>query len=773
MNERASKEAHVATDPVCGMMVDPHAGKPSERFRGYAYFFCSEGCRKKFAADPTSYLDKTGEPAPLPAGTLYTCPMHPQIVQEGPGHCPICGMTLEPMGALPEDTDNPELIDFTRRLWVTAPLALVLLAMDMGAHVFGVDLLPFLSPQAQAWLKLALAIPAVLWGGWPFFERGIASIRSGWLNMFTLIALGTGAAFLYSVVATVAPGLFPPSMHDAHGLIPTYFEAAAVIVALVLVGQVLELRAREKTGGAIRALLDLAPKTALRVLSGGKTETVPLAEIVVGDILRVRPGDKIPIDGTVIEGRSAVDESMLTGEPIPVEKATGDRVTGGTLNGSGSFDMRVDRTGAATTLAQVVEMVASAQRSRAPIQALADTVSGYFVPAVIAVAVIAFVAWYMVGPAPQLAYALVAAVTVLIVACPCALGLATPISIMVATGRGAESGVLVRNAAALERLAKVDTLVIDKTGTLTEGKPALTGVEAMPGFPSDEVLRLAASLEAGSEHPLAAAILRGAETRGLAADKVGDFGAVTGQGVKGRFGSRNVLLGNQRLMEGAKIAPSPLAASAEARRQEGETVMFLGVDGKLAGLVAVADPIKATAAEAIAKLHRLGLKVVMATGDNETTAKAVAARLGIDEVRAGLRPEDKLTIIKGLQQKGAVVAMAGDGINDAPALAQADVGIAMGTGADVAMESAGLTLLKGDLRGVVRAVNLARATMRNIKENLFFAFVYNALGVPVAAGVLYSAFGILLSPIIAAAAMSFSSVSVVGNALRLRAIDLD
>ncbi|HKQ54538.1 MAG TPA: HAD-IC family P-type ATPase, partial [Methyloceanibacter sp.] len=461
MNQRGSKDAHVATDPVCGMMVDPHAGKPSAPFRGHTYFFCSEGCRKKFAADPTRYLDKTGEPAPLPAGTLYTCPMHPQIVQEGPGPCPICGMALEPMGALPEDTDNPELIDFTRRLWVAAPLALALLAMDMGAHVFGVDLLPFLSPQAQSWLKFALAVPAVLWCGWPFFERGIASIRSGFLNMFTLIALGTGAAFLYSVVATVAPGLFPPSMRDAHGLIPTYFEAAAVIVALVLVGQVLELRAREKTGGAIRALLDLAPKTALRVLATGKTETVPLADVVAGDILRVRPGDKIPIDGTVIEGRSAVDESMLSGEPIPVEKIGGERVTGGTLNGSGSFDMRVDRTGAATTLAQVVEMVASAQRSRAPIQALADTVSGYFVPAVIAVAAIAFIAWYLVGPPPQLAYALVAAVTVLIVACPCALGLATPISIMVATGRGAEAGVLVRNAAALERLAKVDTLVVD------------------------------------------------------------------------------------------------------------------------------------------------------------------------------------------------------------------------------------------------------------------------------------------------------------------------
>jgi P-type Cu+ transporter len=772
MNEKRA-QAHVATDPVCGMMVDPHAGKPTQQFRGHTYYFCSEGCRIKFAKDPERYLDSKGEPEPLPQGTLWTCPMHPQIVQEGPGPCPICGMALEPMGALPEDTDNPELIDFTRRLWVAAPLGLALLALDMGAHVFGIDLLPFVSPQAQQWLKLGLAVPAVLWSGWPFFVRGVQSIRSGWLNMFTLIALGTGAAFLYSLLAVVAPGLFPPSMADAHGLIPTYFEAAAVIVALVLLGQVLELRAREKTGGAIRALLDLAPKTALRVLKEGQTETVPLASVKVGDVLRVRPGDKIPIDGTVIDGRSAVDESMLTGEPIPVEKTAGERVTGGTLNGSGSFDMRVDRTGEQTTLAQVVEMVASAQRSRAPIQALADTVAGYFVPAVILVAVLAFIAWYMFGPAPQLAHALVAAVTVLIIACPCALGLATPISIMVATGRGAQSGVLVRNAAALERLAAVNTLVVDKTGTLTEGKPALTGVEPAPSFEPDEVLRLAASLEAGSEHPLAAAILRGAEERGLKPEKTEGFDSVTGQGVTGRIGGRSMLLGNQRLMQGAGIDVAPLAASTEARRKNGETVMFLGVDGKLAGLVAVADPIKGTAAEAIAKLHALGLKIVMATGDNETTAKAVAARLGIDQVRAGMRPEDKLTLIDDLQRKGRVVTMAGDGINDAPALAKADVGIAMGTGADVAMESAGLTLLKGDLRGVVRAVNLARATMRNIKQNLFFAFVYNALGVPIAAGVLYPAFGILLSPIIAAAAMSFSSVSVVGNALRLRKIDLD
>jgi Cu+-exporting ATPase len=758
------------------MTVDPaDAGKPSFAHAGRTYRFCSDGCRSKFAADPSRYLGKRGEPEPLPQGTLYTCPMHPEIVQEGPGPCPICGMALEPMGVPPEHDHggSEELIDFTRRLMVALPLSLALVALDMGSHVFGVRLLPFISPHAEQWLKLALATPAVLWCGWPFFVRGFASIRSGWLNMFTLIALGTGAAFLYSVVATVAPGLFPEAMRDAHGMVPTYFEAAAVIVALVLVGQVLELRARAKTGGAIRALLDLAPKTALRVLKNGKTETVELAAIKVGDVLRVRPGDKVPIDGTVVDGRSAVDESLLTGEPVPVEKATGDRVTGGTLNGTGSFDMRVDRTGAETTLAQVVAMVADAQRSRAPIQRLADTVSGYFVPTVIAVSAIAFLAWFFFGPAPQLAYALVAAVAVLIIACPCALGLATPISIMVATGRGAQAGVLVRNAAALERLAAVDTIVVDKTGTLTLGKPTLIAVVPAQDFTDGDVLKYAAAIEAGSEHPLAAAILLGAEARGIKPVKAESFASVTGQGVKGRVEGKDVLFGNQRLMQGAGLDPSPLAPRAEAMRKDGQTVMFLAAGGKLAGLVAVADPIKPTAAEAIAKLHRLGLKLVMATGDNETTAKAVAAKLGIDEVRAGLRPEDKLTLIEGLQGQGKVVAMAGDGINDAPALAKADVGIAMGTGADVAMESAGLTLLKGDLRGVVRAVNLARATMRNIKQNLFFAFVYNALGVPIAAGVLYPFFGITLSPIIAAAAMSLSSVSVVGNALRLRNVELD
>jgi len=773
LTEMAASETSMATDPVCGMKVDIGARGPSYDHAGHTYRFCSEGCRTKFASDPERYLNKQGGAKPLPQGTLYTCPMHPQIVKEGPGHCPICGMALEPMGVPPEVSDNPELQDFTWRLMVAVPLSLALLLLDMSSHVFGVDLLPFLSASAKQWLQLLIAIPAVLWCGWPFFVRGWESLRWVRLNMFSLIALGTGTAFLYSLVATIAPGLFPTSMADAHGRIPVYFEAAAVIVALVLIGQVLELRARERTGGAIRALLDLAPKTALRVEPDGKAGTVPLASVRVGESLRVRPGDKVPIDGTVLEGRSAVDESMLTGEPIPVEKVAGDRVTGGTLNGTGSFDMRVDRTGAETTLAQVVAMVAQAQRSRAPIQRLADTVSGIFVPAVILVAVISFFAWLLLGPEPALAYALVAAVSVLIIACPCALGLATPISIMVATGRGAHAGVLVRNAAALERLASVDTLVVDKTGTLTEGKPALTGVEAAPGFAHDEVLRLAAALEAGSEHPLAEAILRGAEAKGLKPPKVETFEAITGQGVVGKVDGRAVLLGNARLMQGAGIDVVPLADAAEKRRSNGETVMMLGADGKLAGFVAVADPIKTGSAEAIAALHELGLKIVMATGDNVTTAKAVASQLGIDVVRAGMRPGEKLELIDDLQREGAVVAMAGDGINDAPALAEADVGIAMGTGADVAMESAGLTLLRGDLRGIVRAAQLSRATMRNIKQNLVFAFAYNALGVPIAAGVLYPAFGMLLSPMIAAAAMSLSSVSVVGNALRLRRVALE
>lgn len=776
MTDTTPQPAETAVDPVCGMTVDLQAGKPSVEHDGTTYHFCSNGCREKFTTDPERYLNGAPEPEPAPPGTLYTCPMHPEVVQEGPGACPICGMALEPMGIPAEDAPNEELIDFTRRLWIAAPLALIVAAIEMSGHLFGLDLLPFLSPPAKQWLLFALATPVVLWCGWPFFVRGLQSLRTGHLNMFTLIGLGTGAAYLYSVVGTVAPSLFPESMRDAHGLVPVYFEAAAVIVALVLLGQVLELRAREKTGGAIRALLDLAPKTALRVRDGGETETVPLAEVQVGDVLRVRPGDQVPIDGTVIDGRSQVDESMLTGEPVPVAKAVNDTVTGGTLNGTGSFDMRVDRTGAETTLSQVVHMVAEAQRSRAPIQRLADAVAGYFVPAVIAVAVIAFIVWLLVGPPPQLAYALVAAVSVLIIACPCALGLATPISIMVATGRGAQAGVLIRNAAALERLAKVDTLVVDKTGTLTEGKPTLTDVEAANGYTKTKVLGFAAALEAGSEHPLAVAILKGAEDRNVTVEKARDFEAVTGKGVVGRvggtMGGHAVRLGNAQLMDDYRINVLGVEDTVTRLRKEGKTVVYLAVDNRLAGILAVTDPIRESAKETVAALHGLGLRLVMATGDNVTTAKSVAEQLGVDEVHAGLTPGEKLELVEELEKSGAVVAMAGDGINDAPALAKADVGIAMGTGADVAVESADMTLLKSDLRGVVRGVKLARATMGNIKQNLFFAFFYNAIGVPLAAGVLYPVAGIMLSPMIAAAAMSLSSVSVVGNALRLRRVQL-
>lgn len=758
------------------MTVDLQAGKPTTEHDGEHYHFCSKGCLKKFTADPERYLGGAPEPEPAPPGTLYTCPMHPEIVQEGPGACPICGMALEPMGVPAEDAPNEELIDFTRRLWVAAPLAFIVAAIEMSAHAFGLDLLPFLEPHAKQWLLFALATPVVLWCGWPFFVRGVQSLRTGHLNMFTLIGLGTGAAYLYSVVGTFAPHLFPESMRGAHGLVPVYFEAAAVIVALVLLGQVLELRAREKTGGAIRALLDLAPKTALRVLKSGDTETIPLAEVQVGDILRVRPGDQVPIDGTVIDGRSQVDESMLTGEPVPVAKGQNDTVTGGTLNGTGSFDMRVDRTGAETTLSQVVHMVAEAQRSRAPIQGLADAVAGYFVPGVIAIAVIAFIVWLLVGPPPQLAYALVAAVSVLIIACPCALGLATPISIMVATGRGAQAGVLIRNAAGLERLAKVDTLVVDKTGTLTEGKPALTDIAAVNGYTESKVLSIAAALESGSEHPLAVAILKGASDKGVKVEKARDFEAVTGQGVIGRvggnIGGHAARLGNSQLMDEHRINILDVKDSVTRLRKEGKTVVYLAVDNRLAGIVAVADPIRESAKDSIATLHGLGLRIVMATGDNITTARSVAEQLGVDEVHAGLTPGEKLELVEELQKQGAVVAMAGDGINDAPALAKADVGIAMGTGADVAVESADMTLLKSDLRGVARGVKLARATMRNIKQNLFFAFCYNVIGVPIAAGVLYPVAGIVLSPMIAAAAMSLSSVSVVGNALRLRRVDL-
>jgi len=786
----SSDQPATAIDPVCGMTVKLGIGKPSHEHDGVTYHFCSNGCRTKFAADPERYLKADapegmgapaahhghdhGKPAPAaaaapaPKGTLYTCPMHPEIIRDRPGSCPICGMALEPMVATGADEPNPELVDMTRRFWISVPLAAIYLILDMAKHVLGIDILPFLPEHQEQYLQLALAVPAVIWCGWPFFVRGAASLRTGNLNMFTLIAVGTGAAFLYSLAAVLWPQVFPAEMQDMHGLVPLYFEAAAVIVTLVLLGQVLELRARARTSGAIRALLDLAPKMALRVGPDGATEAVPLEAVVVGDVLRVRPGDKVPIDGVVISGHSAVDESLLTGEPVPVEKSPDDRVTGGTQNATGSFDMRVDRTGEGTTLARIVAMVAEAQRSRAPIQSLADTVSGWFVPGVIVVAVVAFVAWYFFGPSPALAYALVAAVSVLIIACPCALGLATPISIMVATGRGAQGGVLIRNAEALERMASVDTVVVDKTGTLTEGRPKVTAIEAVPGFPAEVLLSLAASIEAASEHPLAEAIVARAKADSRPIEAVTDFEAMTGKGVRGKVGGRTVLLGNQRLMEAEHVAVGALAETAEWRREEGETVMFVAVNGKLAGFVAAADPVRPTTPEAIASLHRLGLKIVMATGDNRVTAGAVAERLGIDAIHAEVLPEDKSRIIAGLKAEGRRVVMAGDGVNDAPALAAADVGIAMGAGADVAVESAGMTLMTGDLNGVVRARNLATATMRNIKQNLFFAFAYNALGVPIAAGVLYPVFGLLLSPIIAAAAMSFSSVSVIGNALRLR-----
>ena len=775
MAERAhTQDSEAATevidDPVCGMRVDPHASSHSASHDGETYHFCSAHCLNKFVGDPDKYLHGGGDAAaPAPAGTLYTCPMHPEIVQEGPGSCPLCGMALEPMGIPSADEGlNPELIDMSRRFWVSLVLSLPLLVMEMGQHLFALPIDRVVSPAVNPWLQLVFATPVLLWGGWPFFERGWASIRSGNLNMFTLIAIGTGAAFLYSVVATVMPGLFPASMRLPDGLVPVYYESAAVIVALVLLGQVLELRARERTGGAIRALLNLAPATVRRLRSDGTEEEVPVDDVAVGDLLRVRPGDRIALDGVVTEGRSAVDESMLTGEPIPVEKTAGDRVTGGTLNGTGSFVFRVDRVGENTMLAQVVAMVAEAQRSQAPIQKLVDRVAAVFVPAVIAVAVAAFALWLTFGPEPALAFALIAAVSVLIIACPCALGLATPMSIMVATGRGASLGVLIKNAEALERYARVDTVVVDKTGTLTEGRPRLTRVTPVAGGDADELLRLAASLEATSEHPLAAAIVAGAEARGLTLAKADSFDSVTGKGVRGVVAGRDVALGNGRMLADVTAGGNPLAAEADQLRGDGNTVMFVVLDGALAGLIAVADPVKDGSREAIAALHRAGLTVVMATGDNRITAEAVGRDLGIDQIHAEVLPADKARLVADLQAAGARVAMAGDGINDAPALARADVGIAMGAGADVAVESAGLTLVKGDLRGLVRARRLAQATMRNIRQNLFFAFVYNSAGVPVAAGILYPVFGLLLSPMIAAAAMSLSSVSVIGNALRLR-----
>ncbi|MGB8274311.1 MAG: copper-translocating P-type ATPase, partial [Alphaproteobacteria bacterium] len=709
--------------------------------------------------------------APGAARTVYTCPMHPEIVRDGPGDCPICGMALEPKSVAAEEGPNPELIDMSRRFWVSLVLSLPVAVFAMSGAIPGDPLHALMPKGAMVWVEFALATPVVLWGGWPFFVRGWASLVHRSLNMFTLIGIGTGVAYAYSAVAALFPHIFPDSFRGEGGTVPVYFEAAAVIVTLVLLGQVLELKARSETGSAIRALLGLAPKTARRLEADGSERDVPLDSVHPGNRLRVRPGEKVPVDGTVLEGSTAVDESMISGEPIPAEKHPGDKVTGATVNGTGSFVMRAERVGAETLLAQIVAMVSAAQRSRAPIQRLADTVSGYFVPAVLAAAAATFVAWALFGPAPPMAHALVNAVAVLIIACPCALGLATPMSIMVGTGRGAAAGVLVKNAEVLETMEKIDTLVVDKTGTLTEGRPKLVSVVA-EGIDESELLRLAAGLERGSEHPLAAAILAGAKERGLGPADVTDFAAVPGHGVTGAAAGRKVALGNAKLLQRLGIEAGPLAARAEELRQDGQTVMFVAVDGRAAGLVGVADPIKETTREAIESLRADGVEVVMLTGDSRTTALAVARKLGIDRVEAEVLPAAKGEVVKRLQAEGRFVAMAGDGINDAPALAQAQVGIAMGTGTDVAMESAGVTLVKGDLRGIVRARRLSRATMGNIRQNLFFAFIYNALGVPVAAGVLYPWFGLLLSPMIAAAAMSFSSVSVVGNALRLRRVEL-
>jgi Cu+-exporting ATPase len=694
----------------------------------------------------------------------WTCPMHPQIVRDAPGNCPICGMALEPRTATADEEENPELIGMRRRFWVCTVLSVPLVAIAMR------EFLPSMSRAGAAWivwLELALASPVVLWGGWPFFVRAVESVRNRSLNMFTLIGLGVAVAYLYSLVAALLPGIFPPSFRDPAGQVGVYFEAAAVIVTLVLLGQVLELSARSRTGAAIKALLDLAPKTARRVGPDGSEADLPLEQVQVGDRVRVRPGEKVPVDGIVLEGMTAVDESMITGEPIPVEKKAGDRLIGATVNGTGSVILRAERVGAETMLAQIVRMVADAQRTRAPIQKLADIVAGYFVPAVIAVAVVTFAVWGLWGPSPRMAHALINAVAVLIIACPCALGLATPMAIMVATGKAARSGVLFRNAEAIETMRKIDTLVVDKTGTLTEGKPRLVSVAAAAGSTEDEVLRFGAAIERASEHPLAAAILLGAEERKIRPDKAEEFRSVTGKGVTGLVGGRAVALGNRALLDQLGIDPGELGPRAESMRTKGETAMFVAIDGAIAGVLAVADPIKPTSAEAIRTLQEDGVRIVMITGDSKTTAQAVASRLGIDEVEAEVLPEKKVDAVKQLQAKGRSVAMAGDGINDAPALAQADVGIAMGTGTDIAMESSGVTLLRGDLMGIVRARALSRVTMRNIKQNLFFAFVYNALGVPVAAGVLYPFFGLLLSPMIAAAAMSFSSVSVIGNSLRL------
>ncbi|MDO8435026.1 MAG: heavy metal translocating P-type ATPase [Candidatus Binatus sp.] len=774
--------ANQAIDPVCGMRVNIATAKWSFEHDGRKFYLCGSKCLEKFKAAPHQYLEarKTDLSPPKhahPEASVskagdFTCPMHPEIVRAAPGDCPICGMVLEPRVATADEPVSPELADITRRFWISAALAIPLILIEMSHMIPGHPVQRAIPMGLIPWLELALATPVVLWAGAPLFVRGWQSIVNRSLNMFTLIGMGIGVAYGYSLIAAVFPVIFPDSFRGAGGEVPVYFEAAAVITALVLLGQVLELRARSNTSSAIKALLGLAPKTARAIRPDGREEDIALDRVVPGDRLRVRPGEKVPVDGVVEEGKSAVDESMVTGEPIPIEKKRGDRVIGATINGTGGLIMRAERVGSDTLLAQIVRMVSEAQRSRAPIQRLADVVASYFVPAVVISAAITFAAWAIFGPQPRMAYALVNAVAVLIIACPCALGLATPMSIMVGTGRGAMAGVLIKNAEALEILEKIDTLVVDKTGTLTEGKPRLASVTALAGFADADVLRLAASLERGSEHPLAAAIVAGAEERGLALASSDDFKSLTGQGVTGRIEGRAIALGNLQLMRTLGVAIDAISADADAQRKDGRTVMFVAIDGRAAGLIGVADPIKASSAEAIGMLRDDGIRIVILTGDNRITAAAVAQKLGIDQVEAEVMPEEKASVVKRLQSEGRIVAMAGDGINDAPALAQAQVGIAMGTGADVAMESAGVTLIKGDLRGIAKARRLSRATMRNIRQNLFFAFFYNVLGVPIAAGVLYPFFGILLSPIIASAAMSLSSVSVITNALRLRNAEL-
>lgn len=760
-------------DPVCGMRVKLDAGKPSLEYKGDDYHFCSQGCHSKFGADPYFFLsgNKKQRKQPAQKDAKYTCPMDPEIVQIGPGTCPVCGMALEPMDGIAEGP-NHELIDFTRRFWVSLVAAIPLLILTMGPMV-GLPIRNWLGEQFTLYLEFALATPVVLWAAWPFFQRGWTSVKTWNLNMWTLIMIGVGTAYLYSVIATFLPQLFPAGLQMPGGHMPVYFEAAVVIVALVFVGQVLELRARERTGDAIRALLDLSPKTARRITPNGDEYDAPLENIVEGDVLRIRPGEAIPVDAVIQSGKTTIDESMLTGEPLPVEKDVGDEVTGGTLNKNGSLVVTAARVGADTKLARIIAMVSAAQRSRAPIQGLADRVASYFVPTVVLAAIVTFVVWMIFGPSPAFVFAIVSAVSVLIIACPCALGLATPMSIMTATGRGAQAGILIKDAEALERLAKVDVLVVDKTGTLTQGKPTLTDVIIVGNKSEHDVLALVRGLEAGSEHPLAEAIVNGIAKRNIAAKDITNFEAITGKGVTGQSGKNTISLGNAAMMDMVNVDSSAVEAAADTLRQSAKTAMYVAINGELSAIIAVADPIKPTTKAAISALHDEGLTIIMATGDNEATARAVADQLGIDDVRAGVLPEDKKALVDELHRNGRKVAMAGDGVNDAPALAAAEVGIAMGTGADVAVESAGITLLKGDLIGIVRARRLSKATLRNIKQNLFFAFAYNSAGVPIAAGLLYPLTGTLLSPMFAAAAMSLSSVSVISNALRLRHVKLD